>query len=265
MILLYSPMLWRIKIILLTFLLLVLSVTEAFSFPGSVPSHNIRIEVDLKNHTIDAVDRLMTNVTGKNEVTFSIHKNVSIREIREVSGEGLHYFIRDDKDQKELTVHLPAHKSVIEIEIHYSGVFPDLHGDVKFSREFLSEKPVAYAGEEIILLDGSACWYPCIDGFSTFNVTTVTPTSYEVVMEGTRISREEKNGVTSTSWDFPHPVGGIYLVGGKYVINEENYNNIAIYTYFFPEDTGLSQSYIDYSKKYLELYERLFGKYPFRK
>ncbi len=265
MIILYTPMVWRIKIILLTFLSLVLFVTEAISFPVTVPSHNIRLEVDLKNHSIEAVDRFMTNVAGKNEVTFTIHKNVSVRKIREVSGKELHYFVRDDKDQKAIIVRLPADKSVIEMEIHYSGVFPDLPGDVKFSREFLSEKPVAYAGEEIILLDGSACWYPCTDGHTAFNVTTVTPSGYEVVMEGTRVSREEKNGVTSTSWDFPHPVGGIYLVGGKYVINEENYNNIAIYTYFFPEDTGLSQSYMDYSKKYLELYERLFGKYPFRK
>ena len=265
MIILYTPMLWRIKIILLSFLLLVIFVTEAISFPVTVPSHNIRLEVDLKKHTIEAVDRLMTNAAGKNEITFTIHKNVSIRKIREVSGKELHYFVRDDKDQKAIIVHLPADKSVIEMEIQYSGVFPDLPGDVKFSREFLSEKPVAYAGEEIILLDGSACWYPCIDGHAAFNVTTVTSSGYEVVMEGTRVSREEKNGVTSTSWDFPHPVGGIYLVGGRYVINEENYSNIAIYTYFFPEDTGLSQSYMDYSKKYLELYERLFGKYPFRK
>jgi len=265
MIILYTPMLWRIKIILLSFLLLVLFVTEAISFPVTVPSHNIRLEVDLKKHTIEAVDRLMTNAAGENEVTFTIHKNVSIRKIREVGGKELHYFVRDDKDQKAIIVHLPADKSVFEMEIHYSGVFPDLPGDVKFSREFLSEKPVAYAGEEIILLDGSACWYPCIDGHAAFNVATVTPSGYEVVMEGTRVSREEKNGVTSTSWDFPHPVGGIYLVGGKYIINEENYNDIAIYTYFFPEDTGLSQSYMDYSKKYLELYERLFGKYPFRK
>ncbi len=265
MIILYTPMQWRIKIILLTFLSLFLSVTEAFSYPGSIPSHNIRIEVDLKNHSIDAADRLMTYVIGKNEMKFSIHKNVSIREIREVNGTELHYFIRDDKDQKDVTVRIPANKSVIELEIHYSGIFPDLPGDIKFSREFLSDKPVAYAGEEIILLDGSACWYPCIDGFTTFNVTAVTPSGYEMVMEGTRVSREEKNGVILTTWDFPHPVGGIYLVGGKYVINEDTYNNVAIYTYFFPEDTGLSQSYIDYCKKYLELYERLFGKYPFRK
>ena len=175
------------------------------------------------------------------------------------------YFIKDNKDQKEVTVHIPAYKSWIEIEIHYSGRFSELPGDVKFSREFLSDKPVAYAGEEMILLDGTSCWYPCVDQFTAFNVTTVTPSGYEVVMEGTRLSREEKDGVTLTTWDFPHPVADIYLVGGKYVISEDHYNNISIYTYFFPEDRGLSQNYIDYSKKYLELYERLFGKYPFKK
>ena len=265
MILLYTRMQWQIKIILLTIFSFLLLVTEANSFPGIIPSHNIKIEFDLKNHTIDSVDRLKANLTGKDELTFLVNKHVSIRTIREISGKELHYFIRDNKDQKEVTVHIPAYKSWIEIEIHYSGRFSELPGDVKFSREFLSDKPVAYAGEEMILLDGTSCWYPCVDQFTAFNVTTVTPSGYEVVMEGTRLSREEKDGVTLTTWDFPHPVADIYLVGGKYVISEDNYNNISIYTYFFPEDTGLSQNYIDYSKKYLELYERLFGKYPFKK
>ena len=265
MILLYTRMQWQIKIILLTIFSFLLLVTEANSFPGIIPSHNIKIEFDLKNHTIDSVDRLKANLTGKDELTFLVNKHVSIRTIREISGKELHYFIRDNKDQKEVTVHIPAYKSWIEIEIHYSGRFSELPGDVKFSREFLSDKPVAYAGEEMILLDGTSCWYPCVDQFTAFNITTVTPSGYEVVMEGTRLSREEKDGVTLTTWDFPHPVADIYLVGGKYVISEDNYNNISIYTYFFPEDTGLSQNYIDYSKKYLELYERLFGKYPFKK
>ena len=215
MIILYTPMLWRIKITLFTFLSIILSVTNAFSFPGMVRSHNIRIEFDLKNHSIDAVDRLMTSVTGKNEVTFSIHNNVSIGGIREVNGKELDYFIRSVKDQKDVTVRIPVNKSVIELEIHYRCRFPDLPRDVKFSREFLSDKPVVYAGDEIILLDGSACWYPCVDGFSTFNVTAVTPSGYEVVMEGTRVSRVEKNGVMLTTWDFPHPVGGIYLIGDR--------------------------------------------------
>jgi len=265
MILLYTRMQWQIKIILLTIFSFLLLVTEANSFPGIIPSHNIKIEFDLKNHTIDSVDRLKANLTGKDELTFLVNKHVSIRTIREVSGKELHYFIRDNKDQKEVTVHIPAYKSWIEIEIHYSGRFSELPGDVKFSREFLSDKPVAYAGEEMILLDGTSCWYPCVDQFTAFNITTVTPSGYEVVMEGTRLSREEKDGVTLTTWDFPHPVADIYLVGGKYVISEDHYNNISIYTYFFPEDRGLSQNYIDYSKKYLELYERLFGKYPFKK
>ncbi len=257
----------RIKIILFTFLaLFLLKAGEADSFTGSVPSHNIRIEFDLKNHTVEVVDRLIINAVDKNEIKFSIHKNVSIRKISETGGMDLHYFIRDGKEKKDVTVvHLPVNKSVIEMDIHYTGRFPDLPGDIKFSREFLSDKPVAYAGEEIILLDGSACWYPCMGRFTTFHVTTVTPTACETVMEGTRVSREERNGVTTTSWDFPHPVEDIYLAGGKYIVNEDTYNNISIYTYFFPEDTGLSQGYMDYSKKYLELYESLFGRYPFSK
>ncbi len=258
-------MLWRIKIILLSLLSIFLLVKEAISFPGAVPSHNIRMEFDLKKHAMEVVDRLMINVTGRKEITFFIHKNITILDVRQAGGKKLHYISTDDKDKKKVTVRLPVNKFVVEIDIRYSGIFSDLPGDVKFSGEFVSDKPVAYAGEEIILLDGSACWYPCIDGFKTFNVTTVTPSGYEVVMEGRRILREESNGKTRTSWDFPHPAGNIYLVGGRYVISEDTYNNIAIYTYFFSEDTGLSKSYIDYSKKYLEFYERLFGKYPFQK
>src|SRR3972149_4182546 len=150
MILLYTRMQWQIKIILLTIFSFLLLVTEANSFPGIIPSHNIKIEFDLKNHTIDSVDRLKANLTGKDELTFLVNKHVSIRTIREISGKELHYFIRDNKDQKEVTVHIPAYKSWIEIEIHYRRIL-SLSASLMVSLILkLFENFFTYAGEEMI-------------------------------------------------------------------------------------------------------------------
>lgn len=139
----------------------------------------------------------------------------------------MHYSIADGGEgKKRLTISSPPPiKGEVGLEIEYTGRFPELPGDIKFSREFISERPVAYVGEEIILLDGSSCWYPCIDGpatgIATFKVTATTLQGYEVVMEGTRLSREVRDGMIVTTWDFPHPSSGIYLAGGRYIITED--------------------------------------------
>jgi len=263
-------MLFRIALLIL--LLSVPGVTDVFSYPPPIPSHHIRLEFDLKAHTIKGEDRLRIYKGRDGALDASIHKAIEITSIKGAGDQELQYSVKEEsKDQKKRVVislpssHPSSKKGEVELKIEYHASFKELPGDVKFSREFIDDKPVAYVGEEIILLDASSCWHLCIEEAAAFNVTAVTPSGYEVVMEGTRLSRKEEKGMTVTTWDFPHPASGAYLVGGRYTVTEDQYKDIALYTYLFPEDVSLSDTYIEYSKKYLELYERLLGKYPFRK
>jgi len=255
------------KVIPLAIFLLISSLEDAFASSPSYPSHDITIEFDLPSHTFKASDRLKIGRSLGKRLTASINKDIVVTSIRGHDGGELSFtFKNEERDVKELTIILPpSAMGEMEIVMEYRGRFGELPREIKFSREFLSDRPVAYIGEEIVLLDGESCWYLCTGEDASFRVTAVTPGGYEAVMEGTRLSRVEADGTVVTTWDFPVPVPGIYLVAGRYSVTEERHNDIDIYTYFFPEDQDLSRVYIEYSKKYIDLYERLFGRYPFRK
>jgi hypothetical protein len=65
---------------------------------------------------------------------------------------------------------------------------------------------------------------------------------------------------------FPYKTDGINLVASdKYVIVKDEFRDINIYAYFFQEDMKLAKVYIEYTKKYLEIYENLIGKYPYKR
>lgn len=253
---------------LLIFSLLMLSVPDVYASSLSYPSHNITIEFDLKAHTFKAVDRLKIDRAKKRELAVSIHRDIVVTSVRSPDAGELSFSVKDEeKDKKRVTIPLPLfEKGEMEIDMEYHGRFGEFPGEIRFSREFLSERPAAYIGEEIVLLDGAACWYLCTSAENaSFRVTAVTPAGYEVVMEGTKSSRTEKEGTFITTWDFPDPAPGIYLVAGRYAVTTERYNDIDLYTYFFPEDQNLSGTYIEHAKRYIGLYERLFGRYPFKK
>jgi len=96
-----------------------------------------------------------------------------------------------------------------------------------------------------------------------YKINITSGKGYEYITAGDRIRREEEGDKIITSFQFLNPSEEIFLVGGKYKISEGIYNDIKIYTYFFPEDEDLSDRYIESVKNYLQLYEGLLGKYPF--
>ena len=115
----------------------------------------------------------------------------------------------------------------------------------------------------IVLTDN---WYPSTDGLFIYNLTAVLPAGFEGISEAEEITvKEAADGNQEFSFLFKHPVRDINLVAGRYIVEKDAYNETELYAYFFMEDKELSKTYIEYSKKYLEMYEKLLGKYPFRR
>jgi len=108
-------------------------------------------------------------------------------------------------------------------------------------------------------------FYPAIEGLSYYDLKVTLPEDYEAISEADEIKVEIKSGVREFSFKFPHPVDGISLIASRYKVVQESFRGIDIYAYFFPEDIGLANTYLEYTKKYLELYEKLLGKYPYKR
>jgi uncharacterized iron-regulated protein len=135
------------------------------------------------------------------------------------------------------------------IEIRYEGIFNE-------GSNVISEKGVSLTG----------LWYPQTNGLFKYRLRAALPQGYEAVSEAEEIIKSSKNGISGFLFEFDHPLDGINLIATKrYQITKEKFNDIEIYAYFFPEDTRAAKLYLEYAKRYFAMYEKLLGKYPYKR
>ncbi|MBI5741439.1 MAG: ChaN family lipoprotein [Nitrospirae bacterium] len=137
----------------------------------------------------------------------------------------------------------------------------------RFSRG--SESGVPGAVDNVISSEGvslTRAWYPDVEGLHYFSLRATLPRGYEAVSEAEDVMKVKKGGVTEFRFNFPHALDSINLIASdKYVIKKDVFRGVEVSAYFFAEDAGLADSYIEFTKKYLQLYEGLLGKFPYRR
>ena len=268
----------KIKVCLLSFVFCILY--SAFSFAYSINSHKIDIDIDITAHRLTATDMLTIKSYHADSISLLLNESVKIAELR-LNGNITKFEggLKENpflKKVYEVDIKMPENPpsspfekggqgGLITLEIKYAITFDKKPEKPKFSREFISDEALGYIGEEGTFLSPSALWYPVMEGGKDFayKINITSEKGYEYITAGDRIRREEKGDKITTSFQFLNPSEEIFLVGGKYIISESNYNDIKIYTYFSPKDEDLSDGYIESVKNYLKLYEGLLGKYPF--
>ncbi|NJD55437.1 MAG: PDZ domain-containing protein [Nitrospirae bacterium] len=140
----------------------------------------------------------------------------------------------------------------------------------------ISYAPVLPSGREdgieqanVAGADGTALtgtWYPVIDGLTVFRLTVLLPRGFEGMSEADSVLMKERpDGFREFSFMFDHPTEGISLIAGKYRVRTVRHKSVDIAAYFFPEDEELGERYIEYTKKYLDMYDDLIGPYPYRR
>ncbi len=136
------------------------------------------------------------------------------------------------------------------VEISYEGIF---RGE---SESVIKENALFMTG----------IWYPRLAELCINHLTASFPEGFVAISEAEKIETAAKNGRPTYSFSFPHPVDGLNLVASKnYGIVKDRFNDVEIYAYFFRDDIALAKTYIDFTKKYLKLYEGLIAPYPYRR
>ena len=116
--------------------------------------------------------------------------------------------------------------------------------------------------EGILLMDN---WHPAVEGASLYRLTAVLPSEFEGVSEADEVRVREQSPDNSREFlfVFQHPLRNLTLIAGRYQVEMERHGDIEISTYFFAEDSGLSKTYREFTGKYLDMYEKYLGKYPY--
>ncbi len=135
---------------------------------------------------------------------------------------------------------------------------------IEFTATFKSNSSENYVGDNGVFLVGD--WYPLLSTPCYYKLSAKLPKGYLAVSEAEQIEEVIGDEDTTFKFNLPHPLDHLHLVASdRYVASKEKHKSIDIYTYFFVEDEGYLKTYLDYSKKYIDLYDRLFGEFPYKR
>lgn len=268
------------------------------SFQRKILSHHISVELDIKKHLLKATD-LMSVQQGKEDFIAFLNSDLKIHSVQlapldhfDFSAQSFngdlefsfskeydlfrYYPELEDSIRKRyenaslLHVKIPDHAGKdmtrISIIVSYEGKIYDPPKRAEFSRQSIADQTTGLIGEEGVYLSEATHWYPAQPKtLSTFQLNVTLPLEYDVISEGNFLGRDIDKNLAKVSWDIPYPTEALHLIAGRYNVTKSLYKNIEVSTYFFPEEQNLADSYIQAVKRYLQMYEKMIGAYPYMK
>jgi Peptidase family M1 domain len=241
-----------------------------FLFAGGLPGrpvvirHDLAVRLDPKTSSLAAVDTLDVRTGGESSLAFALSGNAAVEKVsaqrRDLSftwgGGTLQVLLPPDISPED----------TISLTIGYQASFRDRVPENPVYTDDPSYGVRASIGEKGTFLGDSSLWYPEIPGSSpTFRLRVEGPAGYEAVTAGKLVRRETSDDVTRSEWQIRMPIEGLSLSAGPYRVREGSAGKTTIYTYFYPGTNSLSGKYLEAVARYITLYRKLFGPYPFDK
>lgn len=109
-------------------------------------------------------------------------------------------------------------------------------------------------------------WYPQPDVLAEYAFSVTLPKDFVATSESESVTIHKNDRTKTFVFEFKHPLDSLHLAASnRFVQKKDRYKHIDIEAYFFKEDIDLSNTYIDYTKKYLAMYESMLTPYPYRR
>lgn len=147
-----------------------------------------------------------------------------------------------------------------KIEIEYEGMFPEKSDRDNINNPGNISNIISDKGISL-----TKSWYPRINANSYFNLKVTAPDDFKVISEADQIIESSSDNRKLFTFEFPHPVDDITLAANRYEILQSKAGDTDIYIYFLKDNIELASRYIKYTKKYIDMYERLLGPYPYKR
>ena len=214
--------------------------------------HDIQLALNPEQGTVEVTDRI--TVTGRKSVTLTVAPWMRMSDIR-IDGEA----VRENASGVSVTLNVPS-PGRHRIDVVARGTVPK--ADEKARRRNTGSDPVA--GEDGIYLPGWVQWFPhTSDPAAGYRLSIETPAAHRVVATGTfqseQLGAESNRSVfEAQTWLEPPSV-----FAGPYTVAERKSGKIRIRTYFHDAVASLADSYLDAAGRYIELFERQIGAYPY--
>ncbi len=237
-------------------------LTLLFSFVAGLATAYANIEYQLDLELLPAQQRL--------EATATIHVNSVLEEplqCRLAATATVHSVRQGNRNLKyrfNNGILVITIKNSDPVEINYSAHF----NDSVPTRPVHTENPgfgvSATISPDGTYLSAGTAWYPQITDTNVHYLIRIrAPGHTEAITSGKRLNRYHDGTYSISVWEIDYPVRGLTLSAGAYQVFEDISGSVPIYAYFYQGSAELALTYLKKSRYYLDLYERLFGPYPF--
>jgi len=222
----------------------------------TLPHHQLRMALHPEQHTLAVEDRIALPPGSPRTLYFSLHRDLNPTSpdagIESVRGMPENWL-------RQYRVTLPPGRD--SFTLAYNGeIFHPPQQDAREARSFESTPGIIAA--EGTVLTGDSGWYPRFaNGMLTFTLDITLPQGWRAISQGERIATSESHA----GWQESQPQEEIYLIAAPFTEYARNDDGIAALVYLRKDDAALAQSYLAATARYIALYQRLIGPYPYAK
>ena len=254
------------KIIYKFTLALIFAILISLSAYPQYINHKIKANIDISTQTIEVIDsvgiplKYLSKI--KDTLVFTLNSNFTVKSMDpniKIS------FLKAKKNSESSGIIENIYKvdfsksntSNLIIPIKYSGKVKDSikQGAVEYARGFSETSGIIC--KEGVYLAGSTFWVPDFnDTMFSFDFTVSLDAAWGVVSQGTRTKNEIVNNKKIIRYQSPNPVDEIYLVAGKWSEYSKKCGDVLVQAVLRNPDS---------TSGYLDLYNKLIGKYPYSK
>jgi aminopeptidase N len=129
----------------------------------------------------------------------------------------------------------------------------------------MSESP-GLVSPDGAFLSGATRWVPELsDDLVAFTLDVRVPPGWDAISQGRRTSHERGAEGTRVRWDSPEPQEEVLLVAGAWTEHGRDAGPVSLHVFLRQDDPALAERYLSAGARYLAMYDRLLGPYPYPK
>ncbi|HET6513659.1 MAG TPA: PDZ domain-containing protein [Thermodesulfovibrionales bacterium] len=230
---------------------------------GNVVHHDIKITIHPQEHRLIAEDLITLPDGYQAEVHFTLHSGLDPSSL--TPGVSI---VREGERSGHVPVEsyrarLPQGQR--KFRLTFGGTLFHPGSSEKAEARGFSQTPGIVSEEGLYLAESSA-WYPLFDEpFITFTLNVHLPPEWDAVSQGERVLHAREEDATRVIWESPEPQEEIFLIGGRFTEYTKQASRVMAMVFLRTPDRELAEKYLDATARYISMYEKLIGPYPYKK
>ncbi len=248
----------------------ILSCACGMVIPASLHAQDSYIHHDLKvtlapsEHSLTVMDSITLPEGSPREFRFMLHSGLQ----PSTSTSGVRIMKQGEQrgavPLESYLIVLPEGRNTFTIKYEGTIDHPLSQSGKEQARGF--EDTPGIISPEGVFLSGSSGWYPDFGTpLVTFDLDVKLPATWDAVSQGARTRHDRGGKAARVVWKSPEPQDAVFLVAAQFTEYVKTAGPLEALVFLRSPDKGLADRYLDAAVRYIAMYDKLIGPYPYTK